>query len=70
MAKKLQQENTELKDAIAKLTSENLCLKSKLEVLLEHSHDPGKKQTLGKLNSRACETQSNRILIRRRKNRR
>lgn len=37
VVKKLKQENTELKDALAKLTLENICLKAQLDVYEEHA---------------------------------
>ena len=45
MVKKLQHENTELKDAISKLTLEYICLKSKLEVYEKHAGISEKKSS-------------------------
>lgn len=45
MVKKLKQENKELKDAVAKLTLENLCLKAQLEVIEEQNSVSQKKNS-------------------------
>ena len=45
MNKKLQKENTDLKDAVSKLTLENICLKAELEVYKQHAKSTQKKSS-------------------------
>jgi len=51
MNKKLQKENTDLKDAVSKLTLENICLKAELEVYKQHAGITQKKSSFSGLSN-------------------